>query len=314
MGNSTVVVTRSQVIQAPPERVWSLLSSPEAWSLRPAKFAFDVTVPEGNPLRLMLGLGGAGPICVLYETSEEVPGRTMSLQTSGTVPPGREHLSLSATPQGSGTQATITATRLPEPGTSKSDIKAYWEVQLKIWLANLSAVIEGQSPWPDTGMSSGLRAACTPQAPLAPAAEASASALIRAPIDQVWRAVYAPESGLLIDPDHVLCAGRVPGPPVGQVGEMQYFVRRFDDGRLTATVCVVTELADQRSALTASIAPRHTEMLHLVTPTAEGTQLQLTTRWPASKVKKQVLKRQMADWIQASVDDYKRLIESAQDS
>jgi hypothetical protein len=105
------------------------------------------------------------------------------------------------------------------------------------WLA-----LCGLSPWPDAGMGPGLRAACSPRAPLASSAEASASALIRAPIGQVWQAVSAPESTLLIDPGHGVCAGRVPGTPAGQVGEMQYFVRRDDDGRLGATAGVVTEL------------------------------------------------------------------------
>lgn len=80
----------------------------------------------------------------------------------------------------------------------------------------------------------------------------------------------------------MVCAGQVPGTPAGQVGEMQYFVRRLDDGRLTAAACVVTELADQHSAETATIAPRHTEALHLLTSVPEGIQLQLTTRWPVN--------------------------------
>ena len=108
--------------------------------------------------------------------------------------------------------------------------------------------------------------------------------------------------------------GTSPGTPASQVGEMQYFVQRLDDGRLTASACVVTELTDQHSALTATIAPWHTEVLHLVTPAGQGTRLQLTTRWPAGKVKNQGMKRQMADWVQVAVDGYKKLIENAEDS
>jgi hypothetical protein len=168
-------------------------------------------------------------------------------------------------------------------------------------------------------MGPGLRAACSPRAPLASPAEASASALIRAPIGQVWQAVHAPESELLIDPGHFVCAGRVPGTPVGQIGEMQYFVRRHDDGWLLASACVVTEFTDQHSALVATIAPRHTETLHLVTPDPQGTQLQLTMRWPASRspadrAKNQAQKQQMAHWAQAGVDGYKKLIEEAEGS
>lgn len=314
MRHSPVVVARSLVIDASPERVWSLLSSPEAWSLRPAMFAFDVTAPPGSRLRIMLGLGKPGPICVLYEIAEEAPGQAISLQTPATLPPGRERLVLSAEPQGHGTRATITASSLGARGGSKGNIKAYWQVQLETWLGNLSAVIAGRSPWPDAGMGPGLRAACSPRAPLALPAEASASALIRAPIGQVWQAVSAPESTLLIDPGHGVCAGRVPGTPPGQVGEMQYFVRRDDDGRLGATAGVVTELTDQHSALIAAIAPRHTEALHLLTPAPEGTQLQLTVRWPGGRVKNQAYERYMAAGAQVAVDGYKKLIENAQDS
>jgi hypothetical protein len=61
------------------------------------------------------------------------------------------------------------------------------------------------------------------------------------------------------------------------------------------------------------------ETLHLVTPDPEGTQLQLTVRWPASwsladRAKNQARKQQMADWAQAAVDGYKKLIEKAEGS
>jgi hypothetical protein len=246
---------------------------------------------------------------VLYEISSEVPGQAISLHTPDTRPPGRERLTLLAAPQGHGARATITASSFVVLGNSKADLKAYWQVQLEIWLGNLSAVIEGRSPWPDAAMGSGLRAACSPRAPLASPAEASASALIMAPIGEVWQAIYAPESALLIDPRHMVRAGQVPGTPTRQVGEMQYFVIRQDDGRLRAEACVVTELTDQHSALTATIAPPHSEVLHLVTPAPQGTQLQLTFRWPANR--RPARARHMADWAQAQVDGYKKLIENA---
>jgi hypothetical protein len=230
MRHSPVVVERSQVVDALPERVWSLLSSPQAWSLRPARFAFDVTAPAGSRLRIMLGLVRGDPRCVLYEISE-VPGQAISLHT---LPHGRERLSLSAASQGHGTRATITTSSPIPRGSSKGDVRAYWQVQLETWLGNLSAVLEGRSRWPDAGIGPGLRAACSPRAPLASSAEASASALIRAPVGQVWQAVHAPESALLMDPGHMVCAGQVPGTPANQVGEMQYFVRRRDDGLLGA--------------------------------------------------------------------------------
>ncbi len=102
-------------------------SSPEAWSLRPARFAFDINAPQGNRLRIMLGLSRAGPICVLYEISEEAPGQAIPLHTPATLPPGRERLSLSATPQGHGTRATITGSSLVARLRSKADTKGIEE-------------------------------------------------------------------------------------------------------------------------------------------------------------------------------------------
>jgi hypothetical protein len=311
MRDSPVVVVRSQLIDALPERVWSLLSSAEAWSLRPTSFAFDVTAPAGSRLRVVLGLSRAGPICGLYAISGEVPGQAVSLHALGTPPSGRERLTLSVAAQGRGVQATIMVSSPVTRANSRADLTAYWQEQLETWLGNLRAVIEGQRPWPATGMDPALRSACSPRAPLASPAEVSASALVRAPIDQVWQAIYAPESGLLTDPRHMICAGQVPGTPTHQVGEMQYFVRREDDGRLWASACAVTELTDQHSALTASLTPPHIDVLHLVTPAQQGTQLQLTIRCPARTAKSRALRRHMTNSIQADVDGYKKLIESA---
>jgi hypothetical protein len=39
-----LTVRRSKVIRAAPDAAWQLLSSPAAWSLRPASYAFDVPV------------------------------------------------------------------------------------------------------------------------------------------------------------------------------------------------------------------------------------------------------------------------------
>jgi hypothetical protein len=65
----------------------------------------------------------------------------------------------------------------------------------------------------------------------------------------------------------------VPGTPSRQPGEMHYSVRRHPggDGPLLGSVTVVTELADQRSALTVQVGRPHTEMPHTLTPEPEGT-------------------------------------------
>jgi hypothetical protein len=70
-------------------------------------------------------------------------------------------------------------------------------------------------------------------------------------------------------------------------------------------------VAEQRGGLVASLTPPHIEVLHLVTPAQQGTQLQLTIRCPARTAKSQALRRHMTNSIQADVDGYKKLIESA---
>ena len=54
MLETTVRVRRSQVIDGEPSRVWSLLSSPEAWSLRPQD-TFMFNVPNAERLRFCIG-------------------------------------------------------------------------------------------------------------------------------------------------------------------------------------------------------------------------------------------------------------------
>jgi uncharacterized protein YndB with AHSA1/START domain len=310
--DSPVVVERSQAIDAPPEQVWSLLSSPAAWSLRPYTFAFDTAGPAETRLRVSLGINSQGrPYCLLHEVRDEVPGQVIRLHMLGILPPSRQVLTLSAAPDGHGARATIAVTQSVARGGLKTAARAYWRREAEVWLGNLRAVIEGRAPWPAAPMPPGLQVACSPRALLRAPAEASASALISAPISQVWKVIHAPESARLADPEHVVCAGQVPGTPQCQAGEMQYFVMRLDDGRLWPTVLVVTELTDQHSALAARLTPPHDEVLHLLTTAAGGTRLELTYRWPASIGKKnpQAWKRRMADRVQAQVASYKKLIE-----
>lgn len=58
MWDKTVVVERTQVVEASQERVWSLLSGPAMWSLRPGlSFASAVPDPPAGVGRLFLSRG-----------------------------------------------------------------------------------------------------------------------------------------------------------------------------------------------------------------------------------------------------------------
>jgi hypothetical protein len=307
VANSRVLVERSRVIDAPPERVWSLLSSPLAWSLRIASFAFDICPPSVGRLRLSIGLRGTHPACGLYLVTDEIPGQVISCRS---LPSGQEGLTLSAEPHDHGTRVTIAATSLAER-RSKPAVTAYWHVRLDDWLGNVDAVFRNSRPWPDGDMDPGLNAVCRPTVPLVAPAEVSASALIDAPAALVWGAVHNPGSQVLFDPEHFVDAGHVPGTPISEVGEMQYSIARDADGRLSPTVIVVSELAGQQSARTVLVAPGRHETLHEVTPTPDGTELRLTHRWPARRKGLEAEKRRQAERLAASLDGYKALIEKA---
>lgn len=308
MRSSRVVVRRRRVIDASADKVWSLLSSPEAWSLNPASFALDLFPPGAGRLRLAITLRRGLPACLLYEVGDDVAGQVMSLSM---LPSGQEKLRLSAEPSGHGTRATVTVTSLPGRYAVTAEIEAYWQVRLEHWLANLDAVLQSSRPWPGAALDPGLNAACHRREPLISPAEVSASTLIDAPVGEVWDVIHAPGSHVLADPRHFVCAGHIPGTPVGQPGEMQYFVTRDDQGSLRSTAIVVTELNDQHSAMTAVIAPWRIDTLHEVMSTPRGTQVTLTCRWPARRRGQAAERRQVGDSLQANLSRYKMLIENA---
>jgi hypothetical protein len=84
MWESTVEVTREDVVQAAPEHAWSLVSDSAAWSLRPGHFAFDVPqVTEAGWLQCWFTPSGKGLICSVQEVREEIPGQVPRLRSPG---------------------------------------------------------------------------------------------------------------------------------------------------------------------------------------------------------------------------------------
>jgi len=106
------------------------------------------------------------------------------------------------------------------------------------------------------------------------------SEVIAASVSQVWEVVSAPEPASETGHPGV-CAGVVPGTPVGQVGEMHYFISGRRDGTLGASIHVVSELEWERRAVVADVSAPHSEISHLVSPAGQATRLELTGRWPA---------------------------------
>ena len=311
---SQLTVERTETIGAAPDRVWALLSSPGAWSLRRARFAFDVTAPPGTRLRMMIGMTSRDSFSTLYQVRDDVPGQVMTLHTPDTAPP-RQVITLAAQRRRRATVVTITVAGTVAPG-AKPDVRAYWRRELEIWLGRLQEVLDGRRPWPGPAMHPALLQACTRRELLRDPAQASASALIRADASRVWDIVGAPASLRHADPQRVLCAGHVPGTPGRQPGEMQYYVHGHPagDGRMTASVYVLTAAEDQRSALSVQLSAPHFEVLRTLTPADGGTILELTYRWPARTPRKsrEALGRLMAGEVRATVAGYRDLIEGAE--
>jgi uncharacterized protein YndB with AHSA1/START domain len=311
--DSPTTAKRSQTIRAPHDRVWRLLASPEAFSAYADWFAFDIELPSAS-LRVVLGTSRKGrPVMSCYEVRDDQPGEAISLHHCNPQEHPSHVLTLSAQPHGRRTLATI-AVRFPaaQSSTINYTIRDHWLFTQAVWLADLRKVAEGRAPHPGQGMPDNIRSAFTPSAPLRQPLSVSVAADVAAPADKVWRVIYRPESAVLLGKG-CLSSGVVPGTPVGQVGEMQYFVHRVGEDGFSVRVIVVTELNVGRSAVVSSIDPEHDEVLHVVTPHGHGSRLELVHRWPAQMTvsSHSDYAERMTDQLKAALADYKDLSENA---
>jgi uncharacterized protein YndB with AHSA1/START domain len=310
MSGRLVVVERSQAFGAPAEQVWPVLAGPEALALRPGSFAFDVAAPPAARLRVAVSVPGAKPIVVAYQVCEEVPGQVVSLTLPGRPADGGEAFTLSVVPERAGSRVTIQVRTAVAHRKGQAVLADYWQQALPPWLRRLCDVAEGRAPLPDGRMPAGLQAACTPADLEGRPASASASAVIAAPAEDVWEAVYAPEpAAILMSRGGPVHAGVIPGTPLRQAGEMQYFITHLDDGQLHNAVTMVKDLAAGRFALFSPVGKPGPEMGYHVVPDGQGTRLELTFRWPAMPGHPAVA-RSMTDAVRHRVAAFKDLIEN----
>ena len=312
MRAGSVRVERSQSCGAPAEQVWPLLSGPGAVALRPRSFAFDVAAPPAVGLRVVLSIPGRTPIFTAYEIRQEAHGRAVSLTLPGRQPHGGEVLTLSVVPERAGSRMAIQVRAAVADRRGQAVVADYWQQALPLWLAGLCDVAEARAPLPDGRMPAALQAACAPAAlPGPPDSDSvSASVAIEAPAEAVWEAVCAPEAAVLMARGAAGFAGVIPGTPVRQVGEMQYFISRLDDGQLRLTVTMAKELSPGRFALISTVGRPPLEMLYSIEPGGQETRLELTYRWPASIPDRQAVATTMADAVRHKVHAVKDLIEN----
>jgi hypothetical protein len=196
---------------------------------------------------------------------------------------------------------------------SRADWTTRWDAKLAIWLEALHQAVEGQRPWLGATIPDGVRLACSARPETEACGSVSATALIGAPLDVVWEAVWSPETSRGLNPALVAFAGHVPGTPQREVGEMQYCICRNADGRLTADVHIVSEFAYQRSVLTQRVGPPPTQVLHQVAPADGGTRLTLTLRWPEGLLPEDDpgIRPRLAEHLQQNADGYRAIIEQS---
>ncbi|MFB9833183.1 hypothetical protein [Actinoallomurus acaciae] len=312
MWETTVVVERSQLVDAQQDQVFSLLADPVVWSLRPGHFAFEVAAPpDSGRLFCWLGVhrdhvGGS-----VLTVREEVPGQAISFRT----PVLESVFTLSATSEGARVKVTIAVRQTVRRGL-KPDREANWPWRLQVWLDAIRAAVEGRRPWPGIGIPPDVWQRLAGRRELKNPATTAVAGLIAAPPEQVWEAIYAAGTLSVALPEDVLCGGRVPGSPERQVGETQYQITRDADGKLCPSFSVVTELVPGHSFLAQSTGPSHGELHHLLTPVAEGTRVEMTWRLPARVLKRsrrEDVMHSAATVLQAILDAYKAVIEESPD-
>lgn len=322
MWETTMRVEREQVVDAPAAKVWELAGSPAGLTACPGWFAFAVpgAVAGTDRLCCMLvsGEGAFRPVMdrnhvrgVPVDVREEIPGQLISWQVLSTQPAGKEVFTLSVHPR-SGRSAVRIAVSNVVPRNLNGNRQGYWLRQVEAWLGGLRAAAEGRAPWPEAVMPTSMQQAIAAPAPLREPMEASAAVLIDRAHGAVWATVRDPVSSRLIDPERTAWSGHVPGTPTREVGEMQYFVGRHPGGRFTASVMMVTELADGHRAVTRELGYSR-EVVHVVTPMPGGTRLELTYRVSPRAVRGQAHAQEVVKAMHAaarrSAEGYQSLIE-----
>jgi hypothetical protein len=271
----TVKAQQSHVIRADPDRVWQLLQRPSIWSMRATAFMF--AVPGADQLRFWVGSTSRGlPSSGLYELTVDEDARSVTYQAPA---PSRHYSRLSMRTVRRGVKVHAeTVTQAPRVRASAAELDAY--AGLDRWLDRVGAVAEGRRPEPGDTITPDVVELCL-RAPPQPKDWLSVSAeiLIAAGPAAVWAAVHEPHQDPSTDTIPV-AFGIVPGTPVGQRGEIQYFIFRRSDGSLTSQAAAVSALAGM-DAVTHRLRPPYDQTRYHASAQGSGTRLQISWSGPA---------------------------------
>ena len=311
-----VSVVRECLVAAPPERVWALLSSAEAWSLRPGFHAFGVPPLEGMPpLLATIRVHSRGVSCSAQELIElprtaGQPGRSLLIR-SATRPGSPASLTIRVAREGSGTRVVVTAQELARLA-SVFDVEVAGRKVLTAWLDECAAVLAGDRDRPGQEMSPDVLAALAAPLSAGDVTEASASVLIAVDPARAWEVVWDPATRL--PGSNTVAAGFVPGRPVGQAGEIQYVISTSSqpDGALLLHLNYVCDMEPGRMARTRISGPIHSEALYRIEPESDGTRLSLTYRFADPRLRKN--KEKVQANVEKDADNYKVLLEGTNTS
>ncbi len=311
MPETTLTVRRARKVPAPAEQAWPLLASPAAWSLRPGCFSFGVALADGGRgVRVMLTARDPGGLTAeVFEVSEEVPGRSLTLRRISGPQPGDLVLCLSASPGRGGTKAAVTV-RHRVSIFETAYFQASWQAQLREWVAGYAEVAAGRRSPAGDGLPAGLAAACTARHPAQETGEAvnaSASVLVSGDPDRVWQLLRDPAVVQLADPA-IVAYGPLPGMPDSLAGQVRYVIRGAPGGCLRASVIHIAEVSGARAILVRDVASgtAYAESRYQAEPTRDGTRLAITTRVTRPSATTQDLDAQAA----ALAGRYKTAIEA----
>ncbi len=307
-------VTVARTIAAPPDQVWSLLSSAEAWALRPGGYAFGVTPTKGGPLRVLLLVRASGHFsCTPYALTElpatvDQPARSLVMRTPGMSAAQGVTQTILVAPDGSGARVVITH----QHGVRRSSVLAErtaWRAEYESWLDACTAVLTGHRDPPGKAVPPDVLYALAAPLPAGDVVELSASTLIATDPALAWSTIWDPATALALPGNSIIAAGFVPGSPIGQPGEIQYFIGRSErqQGRLHVSLHYTRTIEAGRMALgRVTGGSFNLEERHLIEPTAGGTRFTLTYRFAGPR-------REIRERMQAALDQevarYKALIE-----
>jgi hypothetical protein len=259
MGVVAVKHAQFLVIHADSGRVWQLLLSPAMWSMRTPTFMFDV--PGAGQLRFWIGSDGSGfPLTGLYELAVDDNAKVMTFQHP---PPSRNYIRLSMRTTLRGVKVRVETVAYVPADRARAVERTHARF-FNVWLHGIRAVAEGYQPEPAETIPASVADRCL-QVPPQPADWISVTheAVIRADPVDVWTAVYAPHFELRSGQTPVAC-GIVPGTPVGERGEIQYFIWRNDDGSLRSSALATSAILDGLGAVTHRLRPPYDQVRYRV--------------------------------------------------